>query len=220
MTTNDDKFDYPSSNSLAFYHSTTSILAQFKLLMQDRFSQGNTPWEYSDIPEERSLHISTELNEEEDIENEDPAIIVGRGTVVWKDVVQASRNKGNDTQLRYGTKKYFGKLETDITLNCVSTAKGTSSLISDVVQGTIAAGQQPIKRYLGIHDIGPVLQQRTQPYESDTSKYTTPVQFRIKYEQTWKHLQSGPEFNQYSLNLKTKDSPVEQDVIEKIFYSG
>lgn len=221
MTVDPDKFDYPTTNSLAFYHSSISLLAQFKLLMEDRFTQKNLPWQYSDNEEETGVFISTEMNIPEERSNESPLIVIGKGSTVWKQVVQGDKGTGNDTQLKKGTKQYYGRLETDINIQAVSLNYGESSILGDIIQSTVATGRQPIKRYLGIQDIGPVVLQPTSDFEFDEQKWQTAIQFRITYEQTWVHVQTGPTYNGFNMTLKTNQPDGQtQKVIENIFYSN
>lgn len=185
-----------TQSDLIFLHSPLNILAQFALLVQERFSQGNLPWAYSDNENETGIFIHTDYNMPEDTANAAPRVVVSSGTIVHEKTVLGDIGPGNTNLLPREAHRHFGLCNGDVQIQCVSEAKGEAAIIGDIVQSLVGMTRKEICKQFQLRDIGAVVLQPPKPWDRDKQKWQTSVQFRLNWEHHWVTFPIAPELKQ------------------------
>lgn len=187
-------------NDLIFIHSPLSMLSKFVLFLQERFSQNNLPWKYSNDENETDVFIHTEYNTPQETANAYPRISVGRGSFVHQHkVVQGDLGDPQPKLMKRGIHHHWSMCNGDISIQCISEKRGEGSILGDIVQSAIGMSRTEICKQFGLHEISSINFQATQPYERDQDKWRAPIQFRIKFAQRWLSMPIAPELSSITL---------------------
>lgn len=187
-----------SQSDRVFLHSPLNLLAQFVLLLEERFSQKNLPWQFNRDENQTDIFIHTEYSYPQEISNPVPRIIVGRGTVVHGRSAIGDLDQNQPDLLQREGYYHWGPGECDIQIHCVSENRGETSLLGDIVQTLIGMSRNEICKQFTLRDISPVMLQPTQPFERDKEKWQAAVQFRVSFEHRWFTHPAAPTLKEIS----------------------
>lgn len=190
------------ADQLVFFHSSLHLMGQFVVALQKRFSYPDLPWEYEEDENTTGIFVHTELEEGKSTRNETPSIVVGKGSVVFQRPVLGDIDQNNpDILARQGT-YYYGTLEADLRIHCISENKGESSLLGDIVHFFIGCSRQALCKGLTLLDISQAVLQPAQQYDRDTKRWSTVVTFRVLYERRWYMIPGAPPLRQIILDIR------------------
>lgn len=193
-----------TQSDLVLLHSPLSLLAQFVLLLEDRFSQGNLPWKFDRDDNQTDIFIHTVYNGEREIKNAIPRIVVGRGTIVHR---RASAGDMGPDQPELLTKEgyhHWGLGDVDVQIRCISENRGEASIIGDIVQTLIGMSRKEICKQFTLRDISNIALQPTRPWKRDKEKWEAAVQFRVNFEHQWITVPVAPKLREIKLYSKNK----------------
>lgn len=191
-----------SADQLVFFHSSLHLLGQFVVALKKRFSYPDLPWVHAEDENITGLFIHTELEEGKSTRNETPSIIVGKGSVVFQRPLIGDIDQNNYDVLSKNGTYYYGVLEADIRIHCLSENKGESSLLGDIVHFFIGCSRQALCRGLTLLDISQAVLQPAQQYDRDTKRWSTVVTFRVIYERRWYSVPGAPPLRQIIFDVQ------------------
>lgn len=98
----------------------------------------------------------------------------------------------------------FGAVATvGISIECVSNDEGESAVLGDIVQYMLLASQDVIQREFGFYDISHPSLGQTVPYDRDTNKWLTGVQFQVQFWIRWKQVPIRPLLQQIAQRVSS-----------------
>jgi len=192
-----------TQSDLIFLHSPVNLLAQFVLLLEERFSQKRLPWEFSRDENETDVFIHTEYNFPQETANASPRIVVGRGTVVHRQMVIGDMGPDQPEILTKEGYYRWGMGECDIRIQCVSENRGEANIIGDIVQTLIGMSKYEICKQFTLHEVTDTMLQPVEPWERDKEKWQASVQFRVKFEQRWFTIPVAPQLREITMYSKS-----------------
>lgn len=181
-----------AQSDLIFLHSPLNLLAQFVLLLEERFSHGNLPWSHSPDENQTKIFIHTEYNAPKEVGDAYPRISVGRGSVVHNRDVIGDIGPDNQDLLPRGTYVHWGTGDCDLRLQCVAENRGEATILGDIVQTLIGMSRKEICKQFSLRDVSAIVLQPAQPYTRDKEKWMCSVEFRVNFEHRWVTLVTAP----------------------------
>lgn len=199
--------------------SPLAIIGVFVAFLRERFAPGNGPSAYQWYEDANSTTVIIESSFEENVITRGfkPAIYVDKDQSVYGKSIIGDRvahrfRDSKDAQWCLST--------VPVLIDCVSSRKGESAIIGDIVQWSIHVSSDVIQKAFSLHDISPPTLGRTIPYEDDQEAWTTPVSLQIQYNVRWtvvpiapllsdislKILDSGMSTNEYLLELAVRSN--------------
>jgi hypothetical protein len=200
--------DPPESytSDLVFQNSPLNLLAKFTAYLQARFSDDRLPWCFNQNEGDTGLFVYAEFGVPKNVTNPAPAIIVGRGTTVHNRVVVADRDQNSYTELIKGGTNSYTTAEMDVRITCLGHNYGESATLGDLCQCAVSMSRRPLTQAFTLRDISPVTLGRTVPYERDSEKWSTNVDFRVYYEQRWFVMQAAPVLQGVEMSTKLDEA--------------
>lgn len=180
-------------SDLIFLHSPLNLLAQFVLLLEERFSLGLLPWQHDRDENKTGIFIHTEYNTPQETANAYPRIVVGRGSVVHRTDVALGDLDDRQPHLRTQEGYYHWSVgEADIQIQCVSENRGECCILGDTIQATVGMSRKEILKQFTLRSLSATNLLPVQPYKRDKEKWQVSLQFRVGFEQRWFTLPAAP----------------------------
>lgn len=154
---------------------------------------------------ETDVVIEVAFNEETESRSQTPGVYVTKlDTVPGKVVI------GDRVGVRLEDHcEGFGAIATvGIALDCVSNDEGESAVIGDIVQYMLLASQDVIQREFGFYDMTHPSLSQTQPFERDTTKWNTQLQFQVQFWIRWSQVPISPLLQQIATRISVNGSDV------------
>lgn len=196
--------DTPESftSDLVFLHSPLNMLAKFTAFLQARFASPSTPWVFKTNEGESGIYIYAEFGLPKDVSNASPMLVVSRGSTVHNRDVVADRDQNSYSELTKGGTNSFSTGEMDVRIQCIGQTYGESAILGDIVQASISMSRRAITQSFTLRDVGVVVLSPTVPYERDTDKFVSNVDFRVYFEQRWFVIQAAPVLQGVEMHAK------------------
>lgn len=191
--------------------SPLAIQGIFLEILRERFKEGNgLDWAYRDEVTRTELLIETGFNEETESRSQTPALYVTR---LQSRPMRVAVGDRAGVRLRDHLEGFTALMNVDMMIECVSNDEGESAILGDIVQFALLTAQDVIQREFGLHHFEhPVLGQ-TQPYERDTTKWMSPVNFEIQFWVRWAQVPIAPLIQQITQRMSDQGSTMFQDVV-------
>lgn len=182
--------------------SPLAIQGIFLEVLRERFKEGNgLEWAYRDDLTRTEILIETSYNEEIESRSQTPAVYVTRLQSTPQKVMIGDRA---GVRLPDHLEGFKALMQVAMLIECVSNDEGESAILGDIVQFTLLSAQDVIQREFGLHDFQhPVLGQTT-PYERDTTKWMSPVEFNIEFWIRWAQVPIAPLLQQVEQRLQAR----------------
>lgn len=182
--------------------SPLAIQGIFLEVLRERFKKGNgLEWIYNDDITCTEILIETSFNEETESRSQTPAIYVNR---LQSRPLKVAIGDRAGVRLTDHLEGFTALMEVAISLECVSNDEGESSIIGDTVQFTLLAAQDIIQREFGLHSFQHPILGQTVPYERDTTKWVSPVEFNIEFWIRWTQVLIAPLLQQLAQKLEAR----------------
>lgn len=179
--------------------SPLAIQGVFLEIIRERFREDaglGMAWR-PDITE-TDIVIEAGFNEETESRSQTPAVYVNRLQTVPAKVIIGDRVGVHLPDHCEG----FGAINTvAISIDCVSNDEGESAILGDIIQYMLLASQDVIQREFGFYDMTHPSLGQTSPYERDTTKWNTPVQFQVQFWIRWSQVPIRPLLQQIAARI-------------------
>lgn len=219
-----------------FPGSPMAIVGVFTEVIRSRFRSDNAvgmPWVWHEDPtpesdenntpdtEEngvpRSLYIESQYTENNDARNIRPAILIEKEDTQYLKLFIGNRAAVDmPTQLHI----FVTHVTCNLSVLCLSNARGESSNIADVVGAFIEATRNEIRETFNIHDISPLTVGKTTVYRrgsNENETWSTPVGFNIQFKTLWRTRPIAPLLQEVKTRiLQAGDGDFEKGAIEML----
>jgi len=152
--------------------------------LRERFSAvgDDFPWNYDD--EDSGSQITIEAGAGDEVNKNDarPAIYVDRSAIVFPKVAIGDFV---GQQNKTGLKAFYSTGTGQITLDSVSSNRGESAVLGDLVQAFLMMSADEILRTQDLRDITPITLGPTQAWEKDKRLYATRVTSEVSFDVKW-----------------------------------
>lgn len=193
-----------TQNDLIFLHSPLNMMAMFVLFLQERFSQGDLPWQYHPDEGTTGLHIHTTYNTPQETTGAYPRIAVGRGSFIHRHkIVQGDLGSEQPRLLTHGITQHWSMAEADLQIQCIAAQRGEASIIGDIVQAAIGMSRTELCKQFKLHEVSDVVMPDVQPYERDQNCWAAAVQFRIQFPHRWIQVPVAPMLREITVRKST-----------------
>lgn len=181
--------------------SPAAIEALFTEIIRERFRPGNgLAWVWGDNPTPladelndpdapRKILIEPGFNENVEVRNFRPAIIIEKGETSSEKVVI---NNFAALTLPTSLIRFYSLCHIPLEISCVSDTKMESALLADLVWFYLLAGRNQIRETFGIHEVSNPTLGRSTPYDSDKTAWTTKVVTSLQVEFRWSTVPVAP----------------------------
>lgn len=178
-----------SANPNVHFSTSLVIIGVFVAILRERFSPA-TPsdpplkWHWVPSLKDTGLFIESGWNENLESRNVRPGIWVDRDQNIYQQVSIGDRDQMPVYQ-NVRLQLYYGIGETDMMLECTSTTRGESMILGSLVQDFLQMSSDEIQAVFSFRSMTPIVLNRTTPFDKDTKLWTSPVMFRVQYENRW-----------------------------------
>lgn len=152
------------------------------------------------------LFIESGWNENLEARNVRPGIWVDRDQNVYGRVAIGDQDQ-IAAVVNVGMESFYCPGDLDIIVDCTSPKRGESMLLGSIVQDFLHMSGRIIMKYFGLRDISPCILNRTVPFEKDIKLWTTPLQFRVAYENRWSTLPAATPIHDLYLRIGDATDP-------------
>lgn len=172
-----------AQNSRIVPGSPLAIIGLFVEIIRKRFTaDAGLPWTWNPDVKATQILIESAFNENTEARNKRPAIYVDKeastiGRTVLGDRVGVRLKTQLDGQ--------WGLQTVPITVECVSSKRGESAILGDLIQLYIHASSDLIQAKFGLHELTPVTLEKTTPFSRDKDSWVSAVTFTIQYPVRW-----------------------------------
>jgi len=185
------------SSESVYPNSPLALVGLFMEVVRARFVPPNrSPWVWRESPvrleeDENTIdhpahiYIESELVDDPEARNAAPAVFVGIEDVRYNQIVVGNKYAHN---LPDRDMWYHAHLSVPVVLHCVSTKRGESAILGDLVFHHILAGINLIRQTFDIHGLDNLSLGKTQPYRraaENLDHYTSPVTFMVTLNARW-----------------------------------
>lgn len=194
-----------------------SVIGMFIAIVRERFREGvysDPPLPWSWVPDatgntdkvKTGIFIESGWNENLEGRNVRPGVWVERDQNVYSRSVIGDQDQ-MPVEFNIRLENFFCFGEMDIILECTAPKRGESMEIGSVVQTFIQMSARIIMAKFGLRDMSPVVMNRTTVFDKDDKLWSTPVQFRIGYEDRWATLPVAEALNALTLRIADVTDP-------------
>lgn len=203
----------PTDGAPGLFRVSTPMatLGVFVQILRERFSLGSSidpllPWSWNDDPNATSIFIEAGWDDNLEGRNVRPGIWVDREQNVYGKV---SIGDQDQMPVYQGVRleQFYCKGDMDIIIDCTSTKPAESAIVGSVVQDFLHMSSNYIQALFGLHDMSPVVMNRTSPFEKDDKLWSTVVQFRATYEARWATLPVANTLNEIAVKIRDMEDP-------------
>jgi len=174
--------------------SPLALQGIFIEVLRSKFAKGNgSQWTWDLDPTLSDITIESSFNAETEVNNNAPALYVRRMRSVPVKQMVGDRV---GVHLASHTEGFGAIMTTPMAIECVSPDEGESSILGDIVHGTLLTGQDVIQRYFGLHSFEHPMLRPPSPFEQDNTKWVSPVTFTIEFWIRWGSTPIGPLIQQ------------------------
>jgi hypothetical protein len=180
--------------------SPLAIQGIFLEILRERFKEGNgLEWPYNEDPTLTEILIEASFNEETESRNQTPALYVNR---LQSRPLRIAVGDRAGLRLKDHLEGFTALMTVALSIECVSNDEGESSVLGDTVQFTLLAAQDVIQREFGLHSFEHPILGQTTPYDRDTSKWMSPVEFNIEFWVRWIQVPISPLLQQLGQQIQ------------------
>ncbi|PIX39958.1 MAG: hypothetical protein COZ56_15990 [Armatimonadetes bacterium CG_4_8_14_3_um_filter_58_9] len=199
------------ANPNLIFSTSLTIIGVFVAILRERFSPAtpsDPPLKWHWLPEikDTGLFIESGWNENLEGRNVRPGIWVDRDQNVYQQVSIGDRDQMPVYQ-NVRLQLYYGIGETDMILECTSTNRGESMILGSIVQDFLQMSSDEIQAIFGFRSMTPIILNRTTPFNKDTKLWTSPVMFRVQYENRWASQPIATMLRNIFLKIDDKTDP-------------
>lgn len=199
------------SNANLHFSTSLTIIGVFVAILRERFTEGNfsdppLQWHWKPDLKETGLFIESGWNKNLEGRNVRPGLWVDRDQNIYQQVSIGDRDQMPVYQ-NVRLQLYYGIGETDITVECTSPDRGESMILGSIVQDFLHMTSDEIQAVFGFRSMTPVLLNKTVPFEKDVSLMTSPVIFRVQYENRWASRPIATLLREMVMRLADKTDP-------------
>lgn len=182
--------------------SPLAIQGIFLEILRERFKEGNgLEWTYREDITRTEILIETGYNEETESRSQTPAVYVNR---LQSRPLKVAIGDRAGVRLTDHLEGFTALMIVAMSIECVSNDEGESSIIGDTVQFSLLAAQDVIQREFGLHDFQHPILGQTVPYDRDTTKWVSPVEFNIQFWVRWTQVPIAPLLQQLAQRLEAR----------------
>lgn len=164
--------------------SPLHIIGVYLATLRERFSSpGETfQWFYNEEDHLSRIYIEAGAGDELKKNDARPALYVDRAAIIFPQVTVGDfAGQQNHT----GLKGYYCVGNGQILVDCVSSNRGESAVLGDIVQGFLLMSSNEILRVYNIRDNTPITLGPTTVWEKDNRLYSTRVTSEISFDVKW-----------------------------------
>lgn len=186
--------------------SPLAIQGIFLEILRERFGvDKGLQWEWKPDLATTGILIETSFNEETEARTQIPALYVTRYRSIPQETHMGDRA---GVRLKDHFEGFSALMRVDMGVECVSPDKGESCILGDTVQFTLLTAQDVIQRAFGLHSFSHPVLGRTNPFEQDSTKFSTSVEFYIEFWVRWAQVPIAPLLQQLAqrVTIEGKDT--------------
>jgi hypothetical protein len=147
---------------------------------------------------ETDVVIEVGFNEETESRSQTPAIYINKQDTVPAKIMVGDRA---GVSLPDHCEGFAAITTVGIVIDCVSNDEGESAIVGDIVQYMLLASQDVIQREFGFYDMSQPSLSATEPYDRDTKKWNTQVQFQVQFWIRWSQVPIRPLLQQIATRI-------------------
>lgn len=199
-----------------FPGSPLALIAILVEVLRERFRGDNArglPFYWEDDPTQRldeehtddsprKISIESQYLQHPDGRDFRPALLVERGETVFQQLVMGNRAEHD---IPTSADLYVTRGITPMSVQCVSTTRGESANLGDIVGFYLLATQRPIIDAFGLVDLSSPVISATQVWQhspSDTPEWSTTVTLQVTAKYIWRTIEIAPKLREISATLK------------------
>lgn len=184
--------------------SPLAIQGVFIEILRERFTENagiGIIWRAD--PTTTDIFIEAGYNEETESRNNTPSIYITRLQSVPGKVIIGDRA---GVSLPSHLEAFGALMTTTISIECVSNDQGESAILGDIIQFMLLASQDVIQDAFGFYSMEHPILGQTQPYERDTTKWSTNVEFQIQFWVRWSQVPIRPLLQQIAQKITNSNN--------------
>jgi hypothetical protein len=182
--------------------SPLAIVGAFLYLIRDRFApDNNLPWRWLSDSSVSDVVIEAQYNRNTEASDPRPGIFVDKEQTSYGKVTVGNQDQNQPKIIQGQLVHYISFAQTDLTIDCVSTSRGESMQLADIVQAYLESSKYIIMQVFGFRDISPIVVNRTQPFQKQTDLHQTSLNFRVEYEVRWATMPAAPALRRIGAHL-------------------
>ena len=177
---------YKNTNKYVGEKFTLDIVGAYVAVIRDRFKGADFkdfPWRYSEDPSKTKLFIDAGSVDTYESIDARPGIYVDRSSMVFQ---KLALNNLADMDMQTGVKKFYCMGGGQASIDCISSNRGESSTLGDIVATHILMSDDIFRSALGFRDMSPVTLGATQAWEKDDRTFVTRVTSEFTYDMSWR----------------------------------
>lgn len=164
---------------------TLDIVGAYVAVVRDRFKPEevvNFPWLYNNDPSSTRIFIDAGSVDTYEPKDARPGIFIDRSSMVFQ---KLAINNMADIDMKTGISKFYCMGGGQVSIDCISSNRGESSTLGDIVATHILMSDDIFRAALGFRDMSPVTLGATQPWEKDDRTFVTRVTSEFTYDMSW-----------------------------------
>jgi hypothetical protein len=177
---------YNNSNKLVGKNFTLDLVGAYVAVVRDRFKGkdfSDFPWQYSEDTSKTRIFIDAGSVDTYESKDARPGIYVDRSSMVFQ---KLAVNNLADMSLTSGSKGFYCMGGGQVSVDCISSSRGESSTLGDIVATHILMSDDVFRSALGFRDMSPVTLGATQAWEKDDRTFVTRVTSEFTYDMSWR----------------------------------
>lgn len=200
--------------------SPLAIMGAFIYLVRHRFSPTwELPWQWTDDPATTGIWVEAQFNEFTEIRDGRPGVFVDRDQTTYGKVSTGHQASEQPRILQHDLTHHISFGQTDMSIDCISTSRGESIQLADMVQSYIEASRYIIMKVFGFRDMSPLVMGKAAPMAKQQDLHQTSIQFRVEYETRWATFPAAPALSGLGLHIKESTQPV-NNVLANIYLNS
>lgn len=191
--------------------SPLAIQGIFLEILRERFkADANLSWVWNEDPTRSSILIESSYADELEARNAVPAIYVTRLQSQPQKVDVGDRT---GVHLPDHLEGFGALMNVAMQLECVSNDEGESAIVGDVVQFTLLASEDVIRKTFDFYELTHPVLGRTSPFERDQTKWVTPIDFTVSFWIRWTQVPIAPLLQQISQRVAIQGTDIFKETV-------
>ena len=173
-----------SEHQFVMVKSSLHLLGIYLNALRERFSSvgDDFPWNYDDEDSTTRVYIESGSGDEVSKNDARPAIYVDRSAFIFPKVAIGDFV---GRQTKTGLRAFYSTGQGQINIDCVSSNRGESAVLGDIVQAFLMMSADEILRTQNLRDITPITLGATTAWEKDKRLYATRVTSECSFDVKW-----------------------------------
>ena len=164
---------------------TLDIVGAYVAVVLDRFKGSEFkefPWRFNEDPSSTRIFIDAGNVDTYEHKDARPGIFIDRSSMVFQ---KLAINNLADLDLQTGISRFYCLGGGQISIDCISSNRGESSTLGDLVATHILMSDDIFRAVLGFRDMSPITLGATQPWEKDDRTFVTRVTSEFTHDLSW-----------------------------------